>query len=113
MRTGPFPRPITIDLYGVSECSLAWGDYDNDGDLDLVVAGTADGSTSTARIYTNDNGTFSHITLAGAYNSSVAWGDHDTRRRPRPRHCRKHGKTANSTQGSSPTLTETSPSVRN
>ena len=69
---------IGAPLLGVSSCSLAWGDYDNDGDLDLAVAGY-DGSAYVSRIYRNDGGAFvnSGISLRGVSNCSLAWGDYD------------------------------------
>jgi hypothetical protein len=59
---------------------VAWGDYDNDGDLDLLIGGdtlTSDGGYS--RIYRNDGGTFSDVNagLQGLLWSSAAWGDYD------------------------------------
>jgi len=67
-----------VPLTGVSLCSLAWGDYDGDGDLDLLLAGY-DGSAMLAHIYRNDSGRFVKISvdLAGVANCSVAWGDYD------------------------------------
>jgi predicted nucleotidyltransferase len=63
--------------------SVAWGDYDNDGDLDILVSGSLSGAQ--LRVYTNNgNGTFNttQIEVAGygqgLYYSSVAWGDFDS-----------------------------------
>ncbi|MGQ9662847.1 MAG: FG-GAP repeat domain-containing protein, partial [Kiritimatiellia bacterium] len=70
---------VTAGLPGVSACSLAWGDYDNDGDLDLVAAGNT-GAARIARIYRNDDGVFTDIgaaALTGVDVCSAAWGDYD------------------------------------
>jgi uncharacterized membrane protein YeaQ/YmgE (transglycosylase-associated protein family) len=70
---------IGAGLTGVEQCSLAWGDYDNDGDLDLALAGYSD-SGEVSQIYRNDGGAFTDIAagLTGAgWGSSVAWGDYD------------------------------------
>ncbi len=69
---------IGAPLVGVSRCSLAWGDYDNDGDLDLALAGLAD-SGCMSRVYRNDGGTFTDTgsLLTGVYGCSLAWGDYD------------------------------------
>jgi flagellar hook capping protein FlgD/VCBS repeat protein len=68
-------------LTGVDISATAWGDYDNDGDLDLVVAGLApnpDGEYVT-RLYRNDAGTFHDIGVGipGYAQGSAAWGDYD------------------------------------
>jgi hypothetical protein len=57
---------------------MAWGDYDNDNDLDLVLTGQIPG-TGYGKIYRNDNGTFTDIQadIAPSYSGSVAWGDYD------------------------------------
>ena len=57
---------------------LAWGDYDNDGDLDIAMAGYA-GLVTVSEIYRNDGGTFTNINagLTGAYNGGLDWGDYD------------------------------------
>ena len=34
-----FTEQTSIALTGVSSGSVAWGDYDNDGDLDILLAG--------------------------------------------------------------------------
>ncbi len=55
----------------------AWGDYDNDGYLDLALSQSGTGDT---RIYRNNgNGTFTDmgVSLPGAAGGNLAWGDYD------------------------------------
>ncbi|MFH0879401.1 MAG: LamG-like jellyroll fold domain-containing protein, partial [Lentisphaerota bacterium] len=69
---------IDAGLIGVSYCRAAWGDYDNDGDLDILLAGdSAMGRIS--RIYRNDDGVFTDIDagLQGISSGGAAWGDYD------------------------------------
>jgi len=72
---------INAGLTGLSHSSVAWGDYDNDGDLDLVLTGCINSSCSAGStlIYTNDGGTFIEVGTGfdEHYRSSVAWGDYD------------------------------------
>ncbi|MCP4545218.1 MAG: hypothetical protein GY835_01980 [bacterium] len=71
---------IPTPMLGVKQCSAAWGDYDNDGDLDVLLTGFAVPPIfRVTRIYRNDDGTFVDIEadLIGVNNSSVAWGDYD------------------------------------
>ncbi|MHC4212528.1 MAG: FG-GAP-like repeat-containing protein [Planctomycetota bacterium] len=60
--------------------SPAWGDYDNDGDLDLAICGTWHDGTwmEMAKIYRNDGGTFTDISapLQGV-KGTLAWADYD------------------------------------
>jgi hypothetical protein len=66
-------------LPGVSSSSVAWGDADNDGDLDILLAGH-DGSNAVTRLYRNEGGggfIDLGVVLEGAYHGSVAWGDYD------------------------------------
>jgi hypothetical protein len=69
---------IGAGLTGVYNCAVAWGDYDNDGDLDLLLTGYT-GSARISRVYRNDGGTFTDIGagLTGVDRSAVAWGDYD------------------------------------
>ncbi len=80
--SGGFVEVVGAGLPGLCWPALAWGDYDNDGDLDILASGDPDGNPATAgitRIYRNDGGTFTDIgaTLAGVIDGSVAWGDYN------------------------------------
>ena len=68
---------INADLPYFEIGNAAWGDYDNDGDLDLVMVGN--GISSLAKIFRNDGGTFSDIgaNLTGVLFAWAAWGDYD------------------------------------
>ncbi|MBI1840298.1 MAG: VCBS repeat-containing protein [Verrucomicrobia bacterium] len=63
----------------------AWGDYDNDGFLDLFVCGYANGSSPQRHfLYHNQgDGTFTVVTNAGSivtdtgYDQGCAWADYD------------------------------------
>jgi uncharacterized repeat protein (TIGR01451 family) len=70
---------IGAALAPVAAGSVAWGDYDNDGDLDILLTGNSMG-TSVSKVYRNDGGgAFTDIGagLTGVTSSSVAWGDYD------------------------------------
>ena len=58
--------------------SCAWGDFDNDGDLDLALAGQ-NASGLIAVVYENQQGTFIDIGagLPGMAGCSLAWADYD------------------------------------
>ncbi len=66
-------------VFETGEGSSAWGDYDNDGDLDILLTGSGSGDTPVTKIYRNDNGNFVDInaSLTSIRSSSVAWGDYD------------------------------------
>ncbi|MEM6803190.1 MAG: FG-GAP-like repeat-containing protein, partial [Bacteroidota bacterium] len=76
---GTSTAPIVLSGAGVDEGSLAWGDYDNDGDLDLALMGESN-SGLIARIYENDNNSFIQdftLNLTTMKNGELAWGDYD------------------------------------
>ena len=70
---------INAGLTGVSSGSVVWGDYDNDGDLDILLTGALNTYAGISEIYRNDSGIFTNINagLTGVFSSSVAWGDYD------------------------------------
>ncbi|NNE08353.1 MAG: VCBS repeat-containing protein, partial [Gemmatimonadetes bacterium] len=69
---------IGAGLTGVNVSSVVWGDYDNDGDLDILLAGQDSGGR-VAKVYQNTAGTFTDIGagLTGVSVPSVVWGDYD------------------------------------
>ena len=75
---------VPIALPGVSQGSLAWADFDQDGRLDILVAGFA-GSVAVCQIWKNlGNGNFSNARagLPGIYRGGVAVADFDNDGRP-------------------------------
>ncbi len=75
----PFSEQTQIALTGVSGSTQAWGDYDNDGNLDVIIAGYT-GSASIVELYKNNgDNTFSKTSNTFAVNTvyDVAWGDFD------------------------------------
>jgi hypothetical protein len=85
---GGFNRILTGPVVNDSaaSCGAAWGDYNNDGKLDLFVTGGGTlGSSITGNnlLYRNDgNGTFARITTGAIVNDGgpsegCAWGDYD------------------------------------
>lgn len=72
-------RNIAVPLEGVANSSVAWGDYDKDGYLDIALIGSGMSFSTVSRIYKNENGIFEDILapLTPVTAGSVAWGDYD------------------------------------
>ena len=72
-----------VVLPQLDNVSAAWGDYDNDGDLDLLLSGLSDGTNgpvSFTDVYRNDgNNHFTKLNLGlePLAEGSVAWVDYD------------------------------------
>lgn len=66
---------------GMNFSNIQWGDYDMDGDPDILANGSTNAPTHLVYIYKNEgNGNFSNIGIEifGSINGSVDWGDFDT-----------------------------------
>ena len=73
---GTLVNTAISNIVSVGEGSVAWGDYDNDGYLDLAVTGLNNGSRHFRIYHNNQNGTFTQAFAdKGFSNGSVAWGD--------------------------------------
>jgi len=73
---------VNAGLENMGRSDVAWGDFDNDNDLDLLISGIAgyDGSDDFKSIlYRNDEGVFVDIEagLPGIANCHNEWGDVD------------------------------------
>ena len=62
----------------MNSSALTWFDYDNDGSLDVLIAGTGP-SGAVSEIFHNNQGTFADIgaNLQGVTTAAVAVGDYD------------------------------------
>jgi hypothetical protein len=75
----------SANLAPVSDSSAAWGDYNNDGNLDLLIAGMHN-STPTTTLYTGDGtGAFTadaSASFVGVLRGAVAFVDYNSDGRP-------------------------------
>jgi hypothetical protein len=71
---------VSVDLAGMNDGSADWGDFDDDGDLDLILAGNDDNGDGSTVFYRNDgSGDFNQINSGFAsYSEGYArWFDKD------------------------------------
>jgi len=72
---------INSNLFAqVRYSSAAWGDYNQDGNLDLVITGSDNTNAMQIFIYKNLNGVFSQIStpeIVPASQGKAVWGDFD------------------------------------
>jgi hypothetical protein len=69
--------PVPTSLPGVYRSSVAWADFDCDGDPDLLIAGVSATGPVTV-LFRNDNGTLTPgPVFPGLADGAMAWGDAD------------------------------------
>jgi hypothetical protein len=71
---------IGAGLAAVTDSSVAWGDVDSDGDLDILLTGEHSSWNALSMVYRNDGGgglKDMEANLTGVHLSCVAWGDYD------------------------------------
>jgi hypothetical protein len=71
---------LRVGEFALGSGSGAWGDYDNDGRLDLAMTGlSTSNNTTRAQIWHNNaNGTFSNaFTFGGHFRGDIQWADLD------------------------------------
>ncbi|MGQ0722772.1 MAG: FG-GAP-like repeat-containing protein, partial [Candidatus Eiseniibacteriota bacterium] len=80
---GPSPTFTEAALIpGVSNGPAVWGEYDNDGYLDILSTGSLYEGCAIGWVFRSSGGadpTFGYVDagITGVYDGSVAWGDHD------------------------------------
>ena len=72
-------QEIPISLPNVNHGGSCWGDFDNDGDLDLVLNGQQSDWTGATFILENIDGQFTEVThsIPSLFSGSARWGDFD------------------------------------
>ncbi|MDO9510155.1 MAG: T9SS type A sorting domain-containing protein [Bacteroidales bacterium] len=70
---------VNSGIMALKNGSARWGDFDNDGDPDLLICGVTDAYNAKTLIYRNDNGVFTNINagLSGCNNGMAIWGDYN------------------------------------
>ena len=75
-----FTEQTGVSFTGIRVSNIAWGDYDNDGDLDILISGLDASSKRIIKVYQNKgNGIFIEQTsiILPASWAQVSWGDYN------------------------------------
>ncbi|MBK6964615.1 MAG: VCBS repeat-containing protein [Bacteroidales bacterium] len=70
---------VPAELPAIGRSAVAFADFDNDHDLDLVMTGLDDASNAFGKIFLNQQGEFveTEAGIIGLYNSALAVADYD------------------------------------
>ncbi|MBC8320458.1 MAG: VCBS repeat-containing protein [Bacteroidetes bacterium] len=70
---------VNADLPGISYGVGRWADYDNDGDLDIIISGNESSGRVITKLFRNDNGIFNFVDIGftDLKLGDIAWGDYD------------------------------------
>ena len=73
----PYSDQPIPDLPQLGNSTAAWGDYNNDGYSDFLIAGTASNGNHVTELFRNNtNGTFSrYYSFTPVTHASIVWGD--------------------------------------
>ena len=79
---GAFAQPftsITTGLPAIGRSAVAFADFDNDNDLDLVMIGLDAANNPLGKVFLNQEGNFVEVEsgISGLYNSALAVADYD------------------------------------
>ena len=71
---------VSQSFRALTDGSLCWGDYDNDGDLDILATGRDANNVLATIIYRNDGGYFTETVtgIPGVYFGNAEWGYFDS-----------------------------------
>ena len=76
-----FSEETSIHLKGAWKAAADWADYDNDGDLDIIISGDSSYYSPMTKIYkNNNNNSFTEVDSIGIESglySALSWGDYD------------------------------------
>ena len=75
-----FTEVTDVPFIDLAIGSIAWGDYDNDGDLDLLIEGANNNGMAVVKLYNNkgaDEFVEANVSLLQVYDGSARWADYD------------------------------------
>lgn len=76
--TQPFV-PVSNPFSGLGRSATAFADFDNDGDLDLIMSGQDNTYNAVTRLFANNEGSFTNVeaSLRGVQNCALSLADYD------------------------------------